>query len=116
MSSDEIKLILEKLAKLDEIELRQRSMETGIINLGTRLEALENLVEQRLQDTRPMWQGVQAQVSELREEMRQGFEQVGKEMKLLNKKVERIHNDVLGVQAEQGLLESDVEDLKKKVS
>jgi len=106
MSSDEIKLILEKLG---EMESRQRSMETGIINLGTRLEALENLVEDRLQDTRPMWQGVQAQISELREEIAKGFRGVERKFEVLSKQF-------LDAQADQRDLHSEVEDIKKKVS
>ncbi len=116
MSSDEIKLILEKLAKLDEIESRQRSMETGIVNLGARLEALENLVEERLQDTRPMWQGVQTQITQMGEEMKAMHEEMQQGFRFLNKKFELVHEDVMNVRADQRLLESDVEDLKKKVS
>jgi Skp family chaperone for outer membrane proteins len=71
MSSEEVNLILERL---DKIETSQRSMETGIMNLGTRLEALENKVEERLQDTRPLWSGVQTQIEGLRADMQTQME------------------------------------------
>jgi chromosome segregation ATPase len=110
MSSDEIKLMLEQIKMILE---RLGHIETGIRNLGTRMESLEGRVdrlENALRETIPLW------AAELREEIRQGFERVNGEMRLLNKKIEVVHNDVLSMQAEQGLLESDVEDLKKKVS
>jgi chromosome segregation ATPase len=110
MSSDEIKLMLEQIKMILE---RLGHIETGIINLGRRMEAAENRLdrlEKAFRETIPLW------AEELREEIRQGFERVNGEMRLLNKKIEVVHNDVLSMQAEQGLLESDVEDLKKKVS
>ncbi len=100
MSSDEMKTILEKLGHI----------ETGIRNMGTRLEAVENKVEAletivvtRLQETTPLW------VSDLGEEMQQGF-------RFLNKKVELVHDDFLNLRTDELLLEKEVEDLRKKVS
>jgi hypothetical protein len=100
MSSDEMKTILEKLGHI----------ETGIRNMGTRLEAVENKVEAletivvtRLQETTPLW------VSDLGEEMQQGF-------RFLNKKVDLVHDDFLNLRTDELLLEKEVEDLRKKVS
>jgi chromosome segregation ATPase len=115
MSSDEMKLILEKLEKLDEMESRQRIIETGVMNLGTRLEALENKVEERLQDTRPMWQTVQSQLKELREgqeklseeqaELREGQKNIASELRLLRKAFSRSYSDMLITQV-SGLTKS----------
>lgn len=90
MSSEEVKLILQRLGNI----------ETGVMNLGTRLEALENKVEERLQDTRPMWEGVHTQVVELREEMRQGQEKTASELRLLRKAFSRSYSDLLITQEE----------------
>src|SRR6185436_9213950 len=94
MSSDE---------KLDEILRRIGLLETGVQNLGTRLEAVEGKVallketgaaltvkaealdakvETRLQDTRPLWQGVQAQIKELHTDMQAGFRKLEHKIEL----------------------------------
>ncbi|MEW6207910.1 MAG: hypothetical protein AB1631_06055 [Acidobacteriota bacterium] len=116
MSSDEVKLILERL---DRIESRQGNMETGIVNLGTRLEALENIVEERLQDTRPLWEGVQMQLVEIRESQEKTASEVTEikgEIRKLNRKIETFNNRLMEVEADQRDIEERVENLEKKVS
>ncbi|MEW6207155.1 MAG: hypothetical protein AB1631_02230 [Acidobacteriota bacterium] len=94
MSSDEIKLILQRLGNI----------ETGVMNLGTRLESLENKVEERLQDTRPMWQAVQSQLKELREgqeRLQEGQKNINSELRALRKAFSRTYSDLLITQEEQ---------------
>lgn len=126
MSSDEVKLILEKLEKLDAMEskmngmgskmdvmeTRQRHIETGIINLGTRLESLENKVDDRLYDTRPVWEGVQAQISEMREEMRERFDNLEGEVKDTNRRMRVLNDTMLSMQADSLALEDRLEKLE----
>ena len=112
MSSDEIKMILEKLEKLDVMETRQRHIETGIINLGARLEALENKVDERLYDTRPQWEGVQAQISEMREEMRERFNTLEGEVKDTNRRMQVLNDTLLSMQADSLALEDRIEKLE----
>ncbi len=117
MSSDEIKLMLEQIKMMLE---RLGHIETGIRNLGTRLEALETLVEERLQDTRPMWQGVQTQITELREHIDSDVsglrEEMAKGFRGVERKFEVLSKQFLDAQADQRDLHSEVEDIKKKVS
>ncbi len=119
MSSDEVKLILEKLekldameTKLDAMETRQRHMETGIVNLGTRLETLENTVDERLYDTRPQWEGVQSQISEMREEMRERFNNLDSEVKDTNRRMRVLNDTLLSMQADSLALEDRIEKLE----
>jgi chromosome segregation ATPase len=102
MSSDEVKLILERL---DRIESRQGNMETGILNLGARLGALETIVEERLQDTRPLWESVQTQLTEIRGDIRR-----------LDKKIDTFNKRLMEVETDQRDIEERVENLEKKVS
>jgi chromosome segregation ATPase len=67
-------------SRLENVETRLGSLETRIGSLETRLESLETKVDERLKDTRPMWEAVQTQLAELREsqdrlrgEMEKGF-------------------------------------------
>jgi predicted nucleic acid-binding Zn-ribbon protein len=94
MSSDEIKMILEKL---DAMESRQGRIETGIINLGVRLEALENIVEERLPDTRPLWESVQSQISKMREEMQERFDGLESEVKDTGRRVRALNDTLLSM-------------------
>lgn len=78
MSSDEIKLILERLGHI----------ETGIRNLGTRLESVEgrlDRLENAFRETIPLW------AAELREEMKARHEEMQQGFRLLNKKFELVH-------------------------
>jgi chromosome segregation ATPase len=116
MSSDEIKMILEKLdameSKMDAMETRQHHIETGIVNIGARLEALENIVDERLQDTRPLWEGVQSQISEMREEMRERFDGLESEVKDTNRRVRVLNDTMLSMKADLLGLEDRVEKLE----
>ncbi len=96
---------------------RLGNIETGVMNIGTRLESLENKVEERLQDTRPMWEAVQVQLNELREgqeklseeqaklregqeKLSEGQEKLASEMRALRKAFSRSYSDLLITQEE----------------
>ncbi len=109
MSGDEVKLILEKLGH----------METGIVNLGTRLSALENIVSERLHDSRPMWQGVQTQLVEIRETQEKAASEltdIKGDIRKLNRKIETFNNRLTEVEADQRDVEARVETLEQKIS
>ena len=109
MSSDEMKLILERLGH----------METRILNLGTRLEALENIVAERLQDTRPMWEGVTAQLVEIRETQEKTsleLAEIKGDIRKLDKKIDTFNNRLIEVGADHRETEERVENLEKRVS
>jgi predicted nucleic acid-binding Zn-ribbon protein len=53
------------LTTLSAIRTEQTAIRADVAALGERLSALEEKVDRRLQETRPMWEGVQAQIRQL---------------------------------------------------
>jgi uncharacterized protein involved in exopolysaccharide biosynthesis len=51
-----------------------------IQGMSEQLSALQLKVDERLYDTRPLWENVQSQINDLRSETEQGFRQVRAEM------------------------------------
>ena|SRR5438309_12012329 len=93
---------------------------SAVQSMSARLETLEKTVNDRLYDTKPIWEralaeiaearaDLKAEIAELRSEMRDGFRTLGSKMDVLNE-------DVLTVRAEQRLLGKRVQDLESKAS
>lgn len=73
--------------RLERLETRLESFDARLGSLETRLGSLETKVDERLKDTRPMWEAVQTQLAELREsqdrlrgEMEKGFRLVDRRL------------------------------------
>jgi hypothetical protein len=100
MASDDLTKPLENgnLARiLDEIsglraEFRTElgQVRSDLKALDGRVESLDNKVEERMKDTRPLWEGVQTQIKELRQElhddMSKGFRDLGRQVGVLSKR------------------------------
>ena len=54
-------------AQVDAIQVQQGAMARNIIGLDGRLTSLEEIVDARLKETRPIWEAVQAQIEKLDE-------------------------------------------------
>ncbi|MEK6325248.1 MAG: hypothetical protein AABN33_26710 [Acidobacteriota bacterium] len=67
--------------KLDRIISAVQRMETELSSVSTRLDSLETKVEERLKDTRPMWEAVQGQLTELRSEVKADLGELRSEVK-----------------------------------
>lgn len=52
-------------ARLDGIDARLDAMDARLDGIDTRLATLEEKVERRLMETRPIWEAVQAQIKQL---------------------------------------------------
>jgi predicted nucleic acid-binding Zn-ribbon protein len=103
-------------SRIESIESRIDSIDLRLSGVEDRLGSLEAKVEERLKDTRPMWEIVQTQLASLREsqdrlrgEMEKGFRLVDR--RLENQPVEydklyRYHRD----------LEERVEKIEKQLS
>ncbi len=74
-------------------------------SIDTRLTTLENQVDRRLQETRPIWEQVLARLDNLESEMRNGFRRLERQVGLLAE-------DVLIVRADQRELEQRVSKLE----
>ena len=93
---------------LQSLENRQQSVED-------RLQSLEQKVDERLYDTRPIWETVQLQISELREQMATG-EEMAKGFRKLDSKWEMLAREVRDLYADERELERRVGNLESKVS
>ena len=107
----------------DAQEIKTASPDPHLAQLIGMIQALDAKVDARLHDTRPLWQALQEQVGQLRDEMRERFDklesQVGlldKQVKLFDKKMDKLALDILEVRGEQGLLEDRVDKLERKPS
>ncbi len=102
LPSDMLKLIL---ARFDSMDRRFDSMDA-------RLTAVEEKVDRRLQETRPIWERALAEIAGLRSEMQEGFEKVRSEMNHGLRRVERqvdiLNHYILEVRADLRYLDERV--------
>jgi chromosome segregation ATPase len=67
-------------SRMESMESRMESMESRIDSIDARLGSLETKGDERLKDTRPMWEAVQTQLGELRSELKADNEALRHEM------------------------------------
>ena len=65
--------LLDIETRLVGLETRIGGLETRIDGLETRMESLEIKVDERMKETRPMWEALQAQLAELKESQQLQF-------------------------------------------
>jgi SMC interacting uncharacterized protein involved in chromosome segregation len=119
MSSDDF------TRNLDDHELLVQLV-TLVRGLAERLQSLEDKVDERLYDTRPMWEAVQVQMNELREsvqvqmsELRRDMatsDEMAKGFRKLDSKWEMLAREVRDLYADERELERRVGNLESKVS
>jgi chromosome segregation ATPase len=78
----------ERLQGFDE---RLRALEARSQEHDSKIESLEKMVEARLYDTRPIWEAVQLQITELRAEMAKGFRRSDRKMELFQEQVVELY-------------------------
>lgn len=78
-------------------------------SIDSRLTTLEDKVDRRLQETRPIWEQVLARLDSLESEVRTGFRRIERNVGTLIK-------DVLGVCADQRDLEDRMDKLEPKAT
>jgi len=78
-------------------------------SIDTRLTNLEDKVDRRLKETRPIWEQVLARLNSMEEEMRSGFRKLERQMGLLAE-------DVMIVRADQRDLEKRVSKLESETA
>src|SRR5215470_6966248 len=74
-------------------------------SVDVRLQALEQKVNERLHDTRPLWEGVQMQLTEIKSDLRR-----------IDRKFDVLHDDVIEVRIDQRDLDQRLDRLESKVS
>ena len=85
-------------------------------SMNTRLTALEDKVERRLQDTRPIWEQVLARLTEVEERLTKRLKKVEDEVFLLRRKFDNWTGDVALIRMKQEDLEERFEEFKAKGS
>lgn len=95
--------------KMASLETRMESLETRMESLETRMESLESKVDERMKETRPIWEALQTQLVELSTSQERGFSRFDRAMDLVTGNMVRLH-------AEQVELESRVYKIEKRVS
>jgi chromosome segregation ATPase len=78
---------------IENLETRIENLETRVGNVETRLESLEIKVDERMKETRPMWESVQTQLTELSESQEKGFRRFDRAMDLVAGDRARLHGD-----------------------
>jgi archaellum component FlaC len=108
-------------SRLGNVEARLGSLEDRLGNVEDRLGSLETKVEERLKDTRPMWEAVEAQLAEvgssLRSEIRSEVQGLRAEMekgfRIMERRLEHYYGEVTKVYAYQRELEDRVDKIEK---
>ena len=96
-----LKLIV---ARFDSVDKRLDSIDSNVHSLDARLTAVEEKVDRRMQETRPIWERALAEIAGLRAEMQEGFEKVHGELnhgqRRIDRKVDILNHDILEVRAD----------------
>jgi hypothetical protein len=85
-------------------------------SLETRLTALEDKVERRLQDTRPIWEQVLTRLTEGEEQLTKGLKKVQDEVFLLRRKFDLWTGDLTLLQLRYEDIEERFEEFKSERS
>jgi len=89
---------------LENLGTRLENLETRVGNVESRLESLEVKVDERMKETRPMWEALQTQLTELkeahqtqfaelRESQEKGFRRFDHAMDVVSGNQNRLHAD-----------------------
>lgn len=97
------------IAMVQGLTVEVKSLTAQVQTIDTRMTALERKVEERLYDTRPMWEAVQSQMTEMKEEMQKSF-------RLLNNKFDMLNKHFSDLYADQRETERRVGELEKRIS
>jgi chromosome segregation ATPase len=86
-----------------------RNVKDDLHGVKIRLENLENTVNERLHDTRPMWERTLAEIAELKSEMQEGFYNFGTRIELLLR-------DMFALRTDHERLSRRVDDLRSEAT
>jgi hypothetical protein len=106
LSDDQFARILSELAELrgmmNGFGNKIASLETRVGALEAKVDALDDKVENRLKETRPLWEVVIARLDGLQEDVQKGF-----------RKMSVFADDVIHVRADQRHLEDRLDKIEK---
>jgi hypothetical protein len=102
-------LLLELFRMFQGFDERQRGFDERQRGFDERLTALERKVDERLYDTRTMWEAVQSQIADLRSDQQTEFRK-------LNSKFDKLAQFVFEVYADEKELERRLKELAPSAS
>lgn len=105
MSDEQTKILSNGDDKLDRIIEMLRQQSLNIEDMNSRLTSLEIKVDERLRDTRPLWEGVQEQLSDIKSDIRK-----------IDRKIGVIHDDILNVKVDLADVEKRLDKVEQKPS
>ncbi|HSQ19006.1 MAG TPA: hypothetical protein VLR92_01400, partial [Blastocatellia bacterium] len=102
-------------SRVESVESRVESVESRLKNVEERLGSLETKVEDRLKETRPMWELVQAQLQDLRESHERLRAEMEKGFRIIDRRLEIQPIELSRVYGYQRDLEERVEKIEKRM-
>lgn len=118
--SEKIALILTivqtLVTRVDSIELRLTTLEQRFDHLEQRFEALERKVEERLHDTRPIWEKVVADIAQLKEgqlRLESDVREIKESVRDIDRRVSFLGDTMIKVQANNRDLDNRVYELEQ---
>ncbi|MCW5971123.1 MAG: hypothetical protein KIT57_21670 [Blastocatellales bacterium] len=100
--------------RLDAMDARFDGVDAYLGGLDTRLTALEATVDDRLRETRPIWEKALAEISSLTATVIHRFDEVDRRLSTVEGSLGLLVEDVHAVRARQRSLERRVADLEQK--
>lgn len=105
------------LSAVQDLVTKVGSLENRFGNLETRMDSLEQKVDERLHDTRPIWEKVQADIAQLQEgqeSMRKDVREVRTELRDMNRKFSIFNDNLVQIQADYRDIYDRVRDLERQ--
>ncbi|MGA9995269.1 MAG: hypothetical protein WBP93_07645 [Pyrinomonadaceae bacterium] len=105
------------LSAVQSLDTKVQGLDARVQSIDTRLQALETKVEERLHDTRPIWEKVIAdiaQVQEGQESLRKDVRDVRTEMRDMNRKFSIFNDTLVQIQADYRDIYDRVRDLERQ--
>ncbi len=103
--------------RIGSLETRLGNLENRFENLENRMGSLEKKVDERLHDTRPIWEKVQADIAQLQEgqeAMRKDVREVRTELRDMNRKLSIFNDNLVQIQADYRDIYDRVRDLERQ--
>lgn len=96
---------------MQDIKLRVGNMENNLVYFGTRLQALEEKVDQKLYNTRPIWESVLSKLDSIESRL----ERLETSLDVVKADVIVVKADVKILQEAQAQLDKDFQDFKDSI-
>ena len=100
------------ITSVESMDSRLANVETRLANVETRLGSLEIKVDERMKETRPMWEALQAQLTELKESQQLQFTELRESQ---DKGFRRFDHAMDQVSGNQNRLHADYVELESRV-